>query len=105
MFKQSIRAVSSRRLLSVTPRAHNAVSELYIQQIKQFKPTPVNADSEGIKHFQLPSKPSIPSDEVSADAVNAYESSEVETESAPAAGSVPAGEEDWFVFPEEGEHH
>lgn len=87
----------------MTPRTHNAVSDLYIQQIKQFKPSPVSADAEGIKHFKLPSKPAIPSDEVSADAVSAYESSEVETESAPAAGSGQAAEEDWFVFPEEEE--
>lgn len=79
------------------------MSELYIQQIKLFKPTPVSADAEGIKHFKLPAKPSVPSDEVSADAVSSYESSEVETESAPAAGSAPAAEEDWFVFPEEEE--
>ncbi|QRG38465.1 hypothetical protein FDK38_002875 [Candidozyma auris] len=104
MFKQSIRALSSRRLLSVTPRTHNAVSELYIQQIKQFKPSAVNADAEGVKSFKMPAKPAIPSDEVAADAVQAYEASEVETESAP-TGTPQAVEEDWFVFPEEEDQH
>ncbi|KAF5212131.1 ATP synthase complex subunit h family protein [Clavispora lusitaniae] len=99
------RALSSRRLFSVTPKRNNLVADLYVQQIKQFKPTPVAADqAEGIKTFKLPSKPAIPSDEVSADAVSSYEAADVETESAPVSGSAPV-EEDWFVFEEEEEHH
>lgn len=89
----------------MTPQRSNLIGELYIQQIKQFKPTPVPANaSEGIKEFKLPAKPAAPSDEVSSDAVAAYESAPVETESAP-SGSAPAAEEDWFVFEDEEEHH
>lgn len=98
------RAVSSRRLFSVTPKRNNLIGDLYIQQIKQFKPTPLATDSADIKAFQLPAKPSFPADEVTADAVAAYDSAAVETESAPSAGSTPV-EEDWFVFEEEEEHH
>ncbi|KAM9935380.1 hypothetical protein OXX80_005047, partial [Metschnikowia pulcherrima] len=55
---------------------------------------------------QLPAKPSIPSEEVTADAVSSYESAAVETASSPSSASEPAAEEDWFVFEEaEAEHH
>ncbi|OBA23857.1 F1F0-ATPase complex, subunit H [Metschnikowia bicuspidata var. bicuspidata NRRL YB-4993] len=101
------RALSSRRLFSVTPQRSNLVSDLYVSQIKQFKPTQTSAEgAEGIKKFQLPSKPAVPSEEVSADAVSAYESAAVETTSAPSTEAAPAAEEDWFVFEEaEAEHH
>lgn len=93
-------------MLSVTPRRQNLVADLYIQQIKQFKPSPAATDkAEGVKLFRLPSKPSAPADEVSADAVSSYESAEVETSSAPSSSGAPAAEEDWFVFEEEDEHH
>lgn len=80
------------------------IADLYVQQIKQFKPSPVSSDAaDAVKKFQIPSKPAVPSEEVSADSVAAYESSNVETESAPAAEAAPT--EDWFVFEEEDEHH
>lgn len=89
----------------MTPNRNNLVADLYLLQIKQFKPTPVAADkAEGIKAFQLPAKPAVPTDEVSADSIAAYEAADVETEAAP-TGSAPAAEEDWFVFEEEEEHH
>lgn len=88
----------------MTPQRSNLVSDLYVQQIKQFKPTPLSTDLADIKAFKLPAKPSIPSDEISADAIASYEAAPVETESAPASGSAPV-EEDWFVFEEEEEHH
>lgn len=80
------------------------VADLYVQLIKQFKPTPLSSDSADIKQFKLPAKPSVPSDEISADAVASYEAAPVDTESAPASGSAPV-EEDWFVFEEEEVHH
>ena len=97
------RALSSRRLFSVTPKRNNLISDLYVQQIKQFKPNPLSASQADIKAFQLPAKPSVPSDEISADAVASYEAAPVDTEAAP-TGSAPV-EEDWFVFEEEEEHH
>ncbi|GEQ66610.1 hypothetical protein JCM33374_g273 [Metschnikowia sp. JCM 33374] len=101
-----LRALSSRRLFSVTPQRSNLVSELYVSQIKQFKPVQTSAEgAEGIKKFQLPAKPAIPSEEVNADAVASYESADVETASSPASESAPAAEEDWFVFEEAEEHH
>ncbi|KAM9922551.1 hypothetical protein OXX59_005750 [Metschnikowia pulcherrima] len=101
------RALSARRFLSATPQRSNLISELYVSQIKQFKPTQTSSDvSEAVKKFQLPAKPSIPSEEVTADAVSSYESAAVETASSPSSASEPAAEEDWFVFEEaEAEHH
>lgn len=96
--------MSSRRLFSATAQRSNLVSDLYVQQIKQFKPTPVTGDLDSVKKFQMPAKPQVPSDEVSADAVSAYEASEVETEVKTAAGQA-APEEDWFVFEDDEEHH
>lgn len=102
------RSLSARRLFSISPQRSNLVSDLYIQQIKAFKPTPLsNKDAESsVKSFQLPNKPSVPESEISADALSQYESSDVETAAAePSSAAEPAAEEDWFVFEEEEEHH
>lgn len=88
----------------MTPKRNNLISDLYIQQIKQFKPTPLSASLADIKAFLLPAKPVLPSDDIAADAVAAYDAAPVDTESAPAAGAAPV-EEDWFVFEDEEEHH
>ncbi|CAK7905641.1 ATP synthase subunit H, mitochondrial [[Candida] anglica] len=99
MFRQSARLLASKRFFSVTPQRSNLISDLYVTQIKAFKPTPVSEKeaASAVKAFQLPSKPSVPEAEISADALNQYESSEVETASAGSTGSI-AAEEDWFVF-------
>lgn len=93
------------RSFSVASRRCNLVSDLYIQNIKEFKPSPISAKDaeEAVKPFKLPAKPSVPESEISADGVSAYESAEVETQSAPKGEAAPA--EDWFVFEEEEEHH
>ena len=93
------------RSFSVASRRCNLVSDLYIQHIKDFKPSPISAKDaeEAVKPFKLPAKPTVPESEISADGVSAYESAEVETQSAPSGEAAPA--EDWFVFEEEEEHH
>ncbi|ODV80689.1 uncharacterized protein CANTADRAFT_48016 [Suhomyces tanzawaensis NRRL Y-17324] len=106
MFRQSVRAISAKRLLSVTPRANNLVSDLYVQNIKQFKPQAISQQEidAAVKTFQLPAKPSLPENEVSTEALGEYESSEVEATSGSSGASL-AAEEDWFVFEEEAEEH
>lgn len=93
------------RSFSVAPRRCNLVTDLYIQHIKDFKPTPVSAKDaeEAVTPFKLPAKPTVPDSEITADGVAAYDSAEVETVSAPKGEAAPA--EDWFVFEEEEEHH
>lgn len=99
--------MTSRRFLSASTRRNSAVSDLYIEQIKAFKPTPLSSQeaSEAVKKFQLPQKPSVPAEEISADSLGKYESSEVETETKSSSGEAITPEEDWFVFEEEEEHH
>ena len=77
-----------------------------MSQIQAFKPTPFSEkDAAGsVKAFQLPSKPSTPEGEVSADALQQYDASEVETETVSSTSNVSA-EEDWFVFEEPAEEH
>lgn len=77
------------------------ISDLYVSQIKAFKPVAFTAKDaeESTKAFQLPSKPSVPESEISADALAQYEASDVETETVGSTGSAVA-EEDWFVFEE-----
>ena len=102
------RSLSARRLFSISPQRSNLVSDLYIQQIKAFKPTPFSENDveSSVKAFQLPTKPSVPESEISADTLSQYESSEVETAASEpsSVGNEAAVEEDWFVFEEE-EHH
>lgn len=78
---------------------------MYVNNIKNFKPTPLAAKDieSAVKSFQLPAKPSLPSEEISSDLLNEYESSEVETVTV-SAGAEPV-EEDWFVFEEPAEGH
>lgn len=77
------------------------VGDLYIANIKQFKPTPLSQKEidAAVPAFKLPSAAKVPESEISTEAVAEYESSAVEIDSAPVAGEAPV-EEDWFVFEE-----
>lgn len=83
------------------------ISDLYIQQIKAFKPTPLSpSDIESaVQKFQLPAKPSIPDTEISADSLGQYEAADVETAPKETSGEAVPVEEDWFVFEEAEDHH
>ncbi|RLV95638.1 hypothetical protein JA1_000852 [Spathaspora sp. JA1] len=106
MFRPVVR-LSSRRLFSITPRKCNAVSDLYIAEIKQFKPKVLTQAeiASAVQAFQLPAKPTVPEQQVSADAVKAYETSDVELASAVPTENGEAVAEDWFVFEEDPEEH
>lgn len=106
-FKVLTIQIISRRF-SVTPRRANLVSDLYISNIKTFKPTPLSAKEveSSVKAFQFPAKPTIPNEEISSDLLNEYEASDVETVSSPATSTSAApADEDWFVFEEAKETH
>lgn len=91
----------------MTPRRSNLIGDLYVQNIKQFKPTPLTQAQidSAVQSFKLPAKPSIPKDEISTEAVQEYEAAEVETQTVDASGSEVVVEEDWFVFEEPEEAH
>lgn len=102
----NVQRVLASRAFSVTPQRANLISDLYVSQIKAFKPTPFTAkDAEAAtKSFELPSKPAVPETDISADSLSQYEAADVETEAVGSSGSV-AAEEDWFVFEEAEEAH
>lgn len=82
------------------------ISDLYIQEIKAFKPKALSQEeiTSAVKAFQFPAKPAVPQAEISAEAVDQYEAAEVETE-VPTGEHGEAVEEDWFVFEEETDAH
>lgn len=93
------------RTFSVTPARANLVTDLYVSNIKQFKPTPLLQQEidASVKHFQAPSAPQVPQNDVSALQLSEYEAEPVETQEVDSTGSVAPKEEDWFVFEEEAE--
>lgn len=89
-------------------RRNNLISDLYVSNIRQFKPVPINQKEieSAVQSFKLPQAPSLPTDEISTASLGEYEASEVETESTPAASATTTqSNEDWFVFEEAEEHH
>ncbi|ODQ68245.1 hypothetical protein NADFUDRAFT_48895 [Nadsonia fulvescens var. elongata DSM 6958] len=109
MFRLAIRRAAAPRFVrSFTSSVvrPNAISDIYIREVKGFKPTPATAaDAEaGTKPWAAPAAPAAPSVEAEGvDALASYEQSAVETESGSSTG---AKEEEWFVEEvEEEEHH
>lgn len=93
------RRVSSRGLHSSASRL-DLVQNLYLSEIKSFKPKPLTEkDAEGsVLPWSVPAVPKPPSVEGSASEVDAYaaEPVEVETKAAGASASEPSVGEDWF---------
>lgn len=107
MFRQAVRQFTT------SARRANLIADLYVKELKAFKPTPLTAaDAEAAtKPWTLPAVAKIPALEAEgADALAEYDSAAVEV-SASADGSVATEEykpDDWFVFPvdeEPGHHH
>jgi F-type H+-transporting ATPase subunit h len=74
------------------------VQDLYLKELKSYKPTPVKAsDSEGhVQKFSAPKTPKSPEETDIANELKAYESSTVELEGQAAEGSPAPAEQDWF---------
>lgn len=77
------------------------MADLYLQEVRAFKPTPINATP--VAEFVMPKTPAVPEPELSVLSLDAYAAADVETASA-ALGSA-AAEEDWFVFEEDTHGH
>ncbi|KAI0485192.1 ATP synthase complex subunit H [Xylariaceae sp. FL0804] len=90
-------------------RRADFVQELYLKELKAYKPTPVKAsDAEGqVLTFSAPKAPKTPEETDLANSLKEYESMAVEVEGTeganPAALSTPAAVEDWLVEEEEDE--
>ncbi|KAI1339116.1 ATP synthase complex subunit H-domain-containing protein [Xylariaceae sp. FL0016] len=88
-------------------RRADFVQELYLKELKAYKPTPVK-DSDAVGHVQTFSAPKTPKSPEEADLANSlkeYESMAVEVEGneGATAGSAPAVVEDWLVEEEDDE--
>lgn len=88
--------------MATVPRA-NLVADLYVKELRAFKPTPISAaDVEGaVKPWNTPAAPKAPSVEGAAD-VAEYAAAEVEvSHPAPAAETVEdISTEEFFVLEE-----
>jgi F-type H+-transporting ATPase subunit h len=104
-----------RRAPSVLTSAADPIQDIYLRELKAFKPKPESAAAaaEAVKKWAAPAAPPLPESANSsiASELAAYESQavEVEGQEAPVEGEVAAKEEDWFeedvVFAEKAAHH
>ena len=78
-------------------RTADFVQDLYLNQLKSYKPTPVKAsDSEGhVQKFAAPKAPKSPEEGNLSNEMKAYQDQQVEVEGQ-AAGGEAAPAEDWF---------
>ena len=80
-------------------RTADLVQDLYLRELKAYKPTPVKAsDAEGqVQKFSAPQPPQSPEEADIASELSAYETQEVEVEGqSTEAGAAPV-EQDWCV--------
>ena len=92
--------------------AADFVQELYLKELKAYKPTPVkDSDAAGhVQTFTAPKAPKSPEEADLASSLKEYEDAivEVEGNEGVTATSTPAVVEDWLVDEEEetsGAHH
>ncbi|KAI4136077.1 MAG: hypothetical protein LQ347_000127 [Umbilicaria vellea] len=88
-------------------RQADLVQDLYLRELKAYKPTPTKAsDAEGhVQKFSAPKAPRSPEEGDIANDLKAYEAQQVEIEGQAVAGEAGVAEEDWFEEEEEGEAH
>ncbi|KAH9904207.1 ATP synthase complex subunit H [Xylariomycetidae sp. FL2044] len=85
-------------------RRADFVQELYLKELKAYKPTPVkDSDAVGqVQTFSAPKTPQSPEEADLANSLKEYESMAVEVEGSEAsAASTPAAALDWLVEEEE----
>ena len=83
--------------------AADPVQELYLRELRAYKPTPVKpGDAEAhVQKFSVPKAPQSPEEANLASELQSYESQEVEVEGQAASGEAAPVEESWFVEEEE----
>lgn len=95
------------RPLTPIPSTADFVQELYLKELKAYKPTPIkDSDAVGqVQTFTAPKTPKSPEEADLASSLKEYESMavEVEGQEAVAPGSAPAVVEDWLVIEEDEE--
>ncbi|KAF3762521.1 hypothetical protein M406DRAFT_357491 [Cryphonectria parasitica EP155] len=102
-------AVQMRTFLNPTvSRRADFVQELYLKELKAYKPTPVkDSDAKGqVLDFSQPKAPKSPEETDLASSLKEYESMAVEVEGQETATGKPvAAVEDWLVEEDEDEEH
>ncbi|KAJ5095448.1 hypothetical protein NUU61_004804 [Penicillium alfredii] len=95
--------VARRTFLTSAVRQADPVQELYLRELKAYKPTPIKAgDAEAhVQKFAVPQAPKSPEEANLAGELSAYESQEVEVEGQAAAGEAAPVEQSWFEEEEE----
>ncbi|KAK3393629.1 ATP synthase complex subunit H-domain-containing protein [Podospora didyma] len=92
-------------IVPTVSRRADFVQELYLKELKAYKPTPVKeSDSVGhVSTFNLPTAPKSPEEADLASSLKEYESMavEVEGQEGAAAGQPAAAIEDWLEEEEE----
>ncbi|KAJ5648416.1 hypothetical protein N7490_004788 [Penicillium lividum] len=93
----------ARTFLTSAVRRADPVQDLYLRELKVYKPTPIKAgDADAhVQKFVLPQAPASPEEANLAAELSAYEQSEVEVEGQAVAGEAAPVEESWFVEEEE----
>lgn len=93
-------------MLTSCPNEADLVQDLYLREIKNYKPTPVKeTDADAHVHkFAPPAAPKSPEEANLASDLQAYETQEVEVEGqASSEGGAAPVEEDWLEEEEEDE--
>ncbi|KAJ5287969.1 hypothetical protein N7478_003655 [Penicillium angulare] len=95
--------VARRTFLTSAVRRADPVQDLYLRELKAYKPTPIKAgDADAhVQKFALPSAPASPEEANLAGELSSYESQVVEVEGQAAAGEAAPVEESWFEEDEE----
>ncbi|KAJ5211604.1 uncharacterized protein N7498_003250 [Penicillium cinerascens] len=93
----------ARTFLTSAVRRADPVQDLYLRELKAYKPTPIKAGDaeEHVQKFALPQAPASPEEANLAGELSAYESQEVEVEGQAAAGEAAPAEQHWFEEDEE----
>ncbi|KAJ5808268.1 hypothetical protein N7474_009537 [Penicillium riverlandense] len=96
-------SIARRSFLTSAVRRADPVQELYLRELKAYKPTPIKAgDADAHVHkFAVPQAPKSPEEANLASELSAYESQQVEVEGQAAAGEAAPVEESWFEEDEE----
>ncbi|OOQ83408.1 ATP synthase H chain [Penicillium brasilianum] len=101
--RQQVPVAARRTFLTSAVRRADQVQDLYLRELKAYKPTPIKpSDSEGHVHiFNLPKAPASPEEANLASELSAYEAQQVEVEGQAATGEAAPAEESWFEEDEE----
>ncbi|PKY08155.1 hypothetical protein P168DRAFT_286307 [Aspergillus campestris IBT 28561] len=101
--RQQVSSAGRRTFLTSAVRQADPVQELYLRELRAYKPTPIKAgDADAhVQKFQLPAAPQSPEEADLANQLKSYETQEVEVEGQAAAGEAAPVEESWFEEEEE----